>query len=71
MRIPERVRDFLVHHKPNCDCDDCIQEQLRLSRRQEVATVTKTLGLTADFIRDSGLCDTFVHPRTKLVTHAL
>jgi hypothetical protein len=71
MTIPERVRDFLVDHRPDCFCDDCIQERLSLKRRQEVAPVTKTLGLTPGFIRGAGLCVSCTRTRTKLGIQAV
>lgn len=70
MTISERVYVYLLEHKPDCFCDDCIQRELSLSRRQEVAPVTKTLGLTAEFVREPGLCIACPHHRTKLVIHA-
>lgn len=71
MTIPERVHRFVVSHRPECVCDDCICKELHLPRRQEVAPVTKSLGLTAEFVRNSGLCVSCVHPRNKLVIHAV
>ena len=71
MAISERVYNFLAQHKPDCFCDDCIQHALGLSRRQEVAPVTITLGLTAAFHRGSGQCALCQHQRTKLVIQAL
>jgi hypothetical protein len=71
MTIPEQIKGFLEGHRSDCFCDDCIQEQLKLARRQEVAPVTKTLGLTLGFQRDHGVCVLCSHPRTKLVIRAI
>lgn len=71
MTIPEKVFAFLVDHKPARFCDDCIQKRLSLKRRQEVAPITNTLGLSSGFARDPGRCVSFHSPRTKLVIHAL
>ena len=71
MTIPERIYTFVTNHRPDCFCDDCIQRELGLARRQEVAPVTKTLGLTSGFVRDAGFCAVCQHPRTKLVIRAM
>jgi len=67
MSISERVLLFLVGNKPDCFCDDCIQRNLGLTLRQEVAPVTKALGLTKEFRRGPGECVSCSRPRTKLV----
>jgi hypothetical protein len=67
MTIPEKVFEFLVDQRPRCFCDDCIQRELGLARRQEVAPVTKTLGLTSAFRREPGCCASGSHSRIKLV----
>ncbi len=46
MIISEAVHTFLAKNRPRAFCDDCLQERLGLARRQEVAPVTKTFGLT-------------------------
>jgi hypothetical protein len=71
MTIPERVHRFLIDRRPDGFCDDCTCRELRLSRRQEVAPVTKSFGLTAEFIRHLGSCGSCAHPRNKLVIHAI
>jgi hypothetical protein len=71
MAISERIYAFLIEHTPDCFCDDCIQRELGLARRQEVAPVTKTLGLTPGFNRNPGLCVSCAPPRTKLVIRAI
>jgi hypothetical protein len=71
MTNAEHIHTFLIEHKPDCFCDDCIQKKLGLARRQQVAPVTKTLGLTPGFRRDPGLCATCAHPRTKFVIRAV
>lgn len=71
MTIPERTPSFLIEHKPDCYCDDCIRERLCLARRQEVAPITKTLGLTSGFSRGRGLCPSCPNQRPKYVTGVL
>lgn len=71
MTISERIFQFVVNHRPGCFCDDCIRRMLGLARRQEVAPVTKTLGLTSGFERAPGMCVVCSHPRTKLVIRAI
>jgi hypothetical protein len=71
MTIPERIYTFITSHNADCFCDDCIQRELGLARRQQVAPITKTLGLTPEFVRVAGLCAVCSYPRTKLVIRAL
>ena len=70
MTIPERMYALLTEHKPSCFCDDCIQKRLCLPRRQQVAPITKTLGLTLGFRRERGLCCECPRPSTKFATGA-
>jgi hypothetical protein len=39
MTVPERVVAFLAKNRPAAFCDDCIAEQLKLTKRQEVQPV--------------------------------
>jgi hypothetical protein len=71
MTIPERVHDLLRGNRHKDFCDDCITTVLGLARRQEVAPITKALGLTVEFVRQSGSCSRCPRPRTKLVIHAI
>ena len=70
MTISERIHDYLVEQRPAGICDDSLQRKLGLARRQEVAPVTKTLGLTHGFQRESGHCPCCSRQRRKLVTRA-
>ena len=56
MSIAERVNKFITKHKPDAFCDDCIAEQLDLSRRQEANLVTITLATTDNFQREIDNC---------------
>ena len=64
--IPERIRELLVDLAPAPACDDCIQKDLGLRRRQQVQPVTSTLGLTSEFIREQNICS--ICKSSKLVT---
>jgi hypothetical protein len=70
MTISECIHDHLVEHRPAGFCDYCLQLKLGLARRQEVAPVTKTRGLTRGFQRESGHCPCCSRRRRKLVTRA-
>jgi hypothetical protein len=70
MTIPECIHDYLIENRPVGFCDDCLQLKLGLARRQEVAPVTKTLGLTRGFQREPGYCPCCSQRRRKLVTRA-
>lgn len=67
MTIAERIHAFLSEERPRAFCDDCIQEKLELPRRQEVAPVTKSLGLTDRFTRCRDFCNSCARPRLKFV----
>lgn len=56
MMIAERVNTFITGRKPKAFCDDCIKEQLGLSRRQQAQRVTGALATTDCFQRASGIC---------------
>jgi len=56
MSIAERVNKFITDHMPDAFCDDCIAEQLDLSRRQEANLVTITLATTDNFRRERDNC---------------
>lgn len=69
MTIAERVSDWLRQKRSEAYCDDCIQEQLDLSRRQQAFRVTSALGTTSDFERQTGNCSSC--GKEKLVTRAV
>jgi hypothetical protein len=56
MTIPESVNNFITKHRPDEFCDDCIAEQLRLSRRQQAHRVTSALATTDCFRREKDIC---------------
>ena len=56
MLIPERVNKFITDHMPDTFCDDCIAEQLDLSRRQQANRVTSALATTDNFRREIDSC---------------
>jgi len=70
MTIPECIQITLSKTDLLDFCDDCLQLKLGSARRQEVAPVTKTLGLTRGFQRESGHCPCCSRRRRKLVTRA-
>jgi hypothetical protein len=54
--IPERVSSFLRQNDGVPYCDDCIQKNLFLKRRQQAHRVTSALAQTREFIREKGIC---------------
>lgn len=56
MTVPEDVTNFILANHPNAYCDDCIQDELQLSQRQQVQQITSPLGLTHDYIREERAC---------------
>ena len=54
--IPEKVIHFLSGHMPNAYCDDCLAAALQLGRNQ-VNTVTSTLGLCREYSRGAQTCN--------------
>ena len=56
MTVPERIAEFLIQNRENAFCDDCLQKQLGLPRRQQVQQTTKPLGISGKFSRDGGQC---------------
>lgn len=70
MTIAEQVAEFLRQRKTNAYCDDCLCEQLKLSRRQQAFRVTSALGVTSDFRRDDGECSC-CHEAPRKVTQAV
>jgi hypothetical protein len=69
MTIAEQVSGWLKQKKSEAYCDDCIQQQLKLSRRQQAFRVTSALGTTSDFKRQTGSCS--LCGKEKLVTQAV
>lgn len=69
MGIPEDVVAFLRNHPGVSFCDDCIQSQLKLKRRQQAQRVTDAIKLTSDFVREKASCSEC--KTDKLVTKAV
>jgi hypothetical protein len=69
MTIAERVSDWLKQKKSARFCDDCIKEELNLSRRQQAFRVTSALGTTSEFERQTGDCTSC--GKEKLVIRAM
>ena len=65
--IPERVTRFLLDHRPNAYCDDCMADLLRL-RRTQVSMITSTLGLCQEYTRGGKSCVMCQRER-KFATH--
>lgn len=69
MTVPEDVSNYITINRPNAYCDDCIQAALDLSRRQQVQQITSSLGLSADYDRNDGICSTCGSEK-KVIRHA-
>ena len=69
MLIAERVNKFITDHMPDAFCDDCIAEELGLSRRQQAHRVTSALATTADFRREVDSCS-LCGKEKKVIRHA-
>lgn len=69
MGIPEDVTAFLRNHPGIPYCDDCIQHNLQLKRRQQAQRVTGAISLTSDFVREKASCSEC--KEDKLVTKAV
>lgn len=54
--IPEQVSGFLRKHNGTSYCDDCIQRNLSLKRRQQAQRVTGALAQTKEFVRAKAAC---------------
>lgn len=54
--IPEQVSGFLRKHSGTAYCDDCIQKNLSLKRRQQAQRVTGALAQTKEFVREKKAC---------------
>ena len=65
--IPERIADFLKGNQPRAYCDDCIAGALSM-RREQVNTVTSTLGLCREYSRGGATCIVCNRER-KFATH--
>lgn len=68
MNVPEKIFRLLAPSGVPY-CDDCIQSQLGLARRQQVQPVTATLCLTSEFARGVNACNSC--GREKLCTRYL
>ena len=55
--VPEQISHFLSQNANNGYCDACIQEKLRLKRRQQVELVTATLRITGEFDQGIKRCE--------------
>jgi hypothetical protein len=69
LTIPERVAELLKINKPDAFCDDCIASSLGM-RREQVNTVTSTLGLCREYSRGSETC-TVCRRQGKFATNYL
>jgi len=69
MGIPEDVVSFLRNHPGVPFCDNCIQDKLKLKRRQQAQCVTDAIKLTSDFTREKVGCSKC--KEDKLVTKAV
>jgi hypothetical protein len=50
-------------------CDDCLVNELKLTRRQQANRATNALAATRNFIRDKGVCS--LCGRRKMVIEAI
>ena len=68
MNNPERVFQFLMDHRTDGYCDDCIEKETGVDRH-EVNTIANTLGLFGDvFTRSKAVCPQHCGDREKWVT---
>lgn len=56
MNNAEKVTGFLTKNKGKPYCDDCLKQQVPLSRRQEAQRITQALATTPLFKRIRGKC---------------
>ena len=54
--IAARIGQFLLAHRPQLFCDDCIGNRLGLSHRRQANRVTAAMGTSPAFWRDVGAC---------------
>ncbi len=54
--IAGRIGQFLLAHRPQLFCDDCIGDRLGLSHRRQANRVTATMGASQAFWRDVAAC---------------
>jgi hypothetical protein len=66
MTIAERVNALIAGGRPAAFCDDCITNELDLSRRQFAHRVTGILGATDNFVRQRGACSTCGKTKTVI-----
>jgi hypothetical protein len=69
MTNAEIIVEFLKLPAANSYCDDCIADLCELKQRQQSASVTSTLSLTAEYDREEGECRNC--GQTKLVIRKL
>lgn len=69
MEVPERIHAYLTSRTPEPVCDDCISKGAGVTPRNQVNPITRTLGLTTDFMRVHGVCADC--KSDKLVTRSL
>jgi hypothetical protein len=65
MNNAAKVTGFLTKNKGKPYCDDCLKQQIPLSRRQEAQRITQALATTPLFKRVEGKCS--ICYKTKLV----
>ena len=69
MTIAARIGQFLLAHRPQLFCDDCIGDHLGLSHRRQANRVTATFGTSPAFWRDVGAC-TACSKHKQVIRHA-
>ncbi len=68
MTVAEAVIRFLIGHRPDAYCDDCIAKELGKNRHQ-IQDITANLARTSGFNRGPGGCVNCDQP-TKLAIRA-
>jgi hypothetical protein len=56
MTTAERVMDYLVRHRNQWLCDDCIAVALKLPSPRDVPVITSAIGNGAGYRRRAGTC---------------
>lgn len=67
--IAARIGRFLLAHRPQLFCDDCLGAYLGLSHRRQANRVTATIGTSPAFWRDVGAC-TACGKHKQVIRHA-
>jgi hypothetical protein len=69
MTIAYDLNAHITGIKPRAICDDCLQDALKLSQRQQAALRTETLGTTSDFVRERDECSV-CHSEKQVIRRA-